>query len=112
LRSALDSAGFQRTQLVLGDNLRIDYGVLADFDTDAQFASAVAGIGLHYPCFPQGNGNLFMSHPEVQQKYHKKLWSSEDSSTPAEWAEGGGCWGRILNQNYVRVSAGHPLRLL
>ena len=63
-----------------------------------------AGIGLHYPCFPHGNGNQFMAHPEVQQVYHKKLWSTEDSSTPAEWAQGGGCWGRVLNQNYVRMN--------
>lgn len=30
----------------------------------------------------------------------KKLWSSEDFSTSNN-AMGAGCWGRILNQNYV-----------
>lgn len=104
LRAAMDSAGFQRTQLILGDNLRIDYKLLDDFSADAQFASAVGGIGLHYPCFPQGNGNLYMAHAEVQQRWNKKFWSTEDSSTPAEWAQGGGCWGRILNQNFVRMN--------
>eukprot|EP01052_Picozoa_sp_SAG31_P002109 SAG31_NODE_71_length_28115_cov_4.128105_9_plen_1065_part_00 len=104
LRSAMDSAGFEQTKLILGDNLRIDYSILTDFTSDAQFAKAVAGIGLHYPCFPQGNGNLFMPHQEVQQIWNKKLWSTEDSSTPAEWLQGGGCWGRILNQNFVRMN--------
>src|SRR5690606_17177349 len=31
----------------------------------------------------------------------KTLWSSEDYSTYAD-SVGGGCWARILNQNYVR----------
>lgn len=34
------------------------------------------------------------------RKTQKKLWSSEDCSTFNDEA-GGGCWARILNQNYV-----------
>lgn len=33
-------------------------------------------------------------------KTEKKLWSSEDYSTFNDEV-GGGCWARILNQNYV-----------
>ena len=33
-------------------------------------------------------------------KTQKKLWSSEDYSTFNDEV-GGGCWARILNQNYV-----------
>lgn len=33
-------------------------------------------------------------------KTQKKLWSSEDYSTFNNEV-GGGCWARILNQNYI-----------
>ena len=32
-----------------------------------------------------------------------KYWSSEDYSTVGDWA-GAGCWGRLLNQNFVRMN--------
>lgn len=34
------------------------------------------------------------------QQSGKPLWSSEDYSTYSDYI-GGGCWARILNQNYV-----------
>ena len=40
--------------------------------------------------------------PEVQQA-GLKFWSSEDYSTVGDW-KGAGCWGRILNTNYVRMN--------
>ena len=32
-----------------------------------------------------------------------KYWSSEDYSTVADW-DGGGCWGRLLVDNYVKMN--------
>ena len=59
LHAAMEAAGF-KTQLVLGDGLRMDDGILTDFEEDPTFEAAVAGIGLHYPCFPRGNGNMYV----------------------------------------------------
>ena len=33
----------------------------------------------------------------------KKYWSSEDYSTVGNW-DGAACWGRLLNQNFVRMN--------
>lgn len=103
LRAAMDTAGFHATELMLGDTKAVDDTILADFETDADFAAAVAGIGLHYPCLAMGNANQFLPHNYIQQRWGKKLWSSEDSSTPATWG-GGGCWGQTLNQNFIRMN--------
>jgi len=48
-------------------------------------------IRAHYP------GTITMTQA---LKTQKKLWSSEDYSTFNDEV-GGGCWARILNQNYV-----------
>ena len=92
-RHAMDMEGFQKTKIIIPDG-SFDEKILQDIDVDVsgKFANALegGGIGLHYPCN--------QPHPEVQQKYHLKYWSSEDFSTEADW-EGAGCWGRILNQN-------------
>ena len=45
----------------------------------------------HYP------GTLTVKDARLTKK---KLWSSEDFST-VNGDMGAGCWGRILNQNYV-----------
>ena len=92
-RHAMDMEGFQNTKIIIPDG-SFDEKILQDIDVDVsgKFANALegGGIGLHYPCN--------QPHPEVQQKYHLKYWSSEDFSTEADW-DGAGCWGRILNQN-------------
>ena len=43
-----------------------------------------AGVGLHYPCMQHGK-NANRPHPNITEVFHKKLWSTEDSSTPAGW---------------------------
>ncbi len=96
LRTALDDGGFSSVKLVLPDQNNVK-SIEDALDTDADFGKALEGgaIGLHYPCNRQ--------HPEVQGRYGLKFWSSEDYSTVADWA-GAGCWGRILNQNFVRMN--------
>eukprot|EP01062_Namystynia_karyoxenos_P031737 TRINITY_DN2350_c2_g1_i1.p1 TRINITY_DN2350_c2_g1~~TRINITY_DN2350_c2_g1_i1.p1 ORF type:complete len:808 (+),score=197.48 TRINITY_DN2350_c2_g1_i1:73-2424(+) len=93
-RSAMDAAGFKRTRIIIPDG-RWSQDILTDMDADKDFAAAVEGVGLHYPCHNP--------HPEVQRDYGKKYWSSEDYSTEGTWT-GAGCWGRLLNQNYVRMN--------
>ncbi|KAJ8409140.1 hypothetical protein AAFF_G00241610 [Aldrovandia affinis] len=58
---------------------------------DPELRNAVEVIGAHYP----GTNTVLEA-----LKTEKKLWSSEDYSTYNDDV-GGGCWARILNQNYV-----------
>ena len=99
-RGAMDNEGFNTTKIIIPDGgwdeqILVDLG--AGKDKGGRFADALrgGGIGLHYPCDTP--------HPEVQQQYGLKYWSSEDYSTVADWA-GAGCWGRLLNQNVVRMN--------
>ena len=74
----MDAAGFPETQIIIPDG-GFDKQIINDFNADPQFESAVAGIGLHYPCnYPV---------PEVTGIYHKKYWASEDFSTVADWSK-------------------------
>ncbi|XP_046334225.2 galactocerebrosidase-like isoform X1 [Haliotis rufescens] len=58
---------------------------------DADLAAAVTYIGAHYPSTVTTDAAL---------KTGKQLWASEDYSTFND-NSGGGCWARIINQNYV-----------
>ena len=59
--------------------------------SDAELAKSVGVIGAHYP-------GTFA--PASAQKSGKPLWASEDYSTFNDLI-GGGCWARLINQNYV-----------
>ncbi|XP_069028556.1 galactocerebrosidase isoform X1 [Embiotoca jacksoni] len=89
LRYTLDKSGLEAVGIVASDNLwePIALSVLLD----AELGGAVDVIGAHYPGTTTVTDAL---------KTHKKLWSSEDYSTFNDEV-GGGCWARILNQNYV-----------
>lgn len=95
-RGAMNNEGFNETRIIIPDG-SWDEKILGDIDKDGQFKEALTGggIGLHYPCDDP--------HPEVQQKYGLKFWSSEDYSTVGDW-NGASCWGRLLNQNFVRMN--------
>uniref|UniRef100_A0A671N9N3 Galactocerebrosidase n=1 Tax=Sinocyclocheilus anshuiensis TaxID=1608454 RepID=A0A671N9N3_9TELE len=89
LRYTLDKSGLERVKIIASDNLwePISSVVIAD----KELQDAVEILGVHYP----GTNTV----PEAL-KTGKKLWSSEDYSTFNDNV-GGGCWARILNQNYV-----------
>ncbi|XP_012992911.3 galactocerebrosidase [Esox lucius] len=89
LRYTLDKSGLERVRIIASDNLwePITYSVLVD----RELANAVDVIGAHYP------GTTTIAEALKSQK---TLWSSEDYSTFND-PVGGGCWARILNQNYV-----------
>jgi galactosylceramidase len=93
-RQALDDGGFAETEIVIPDG-GFSREILDDMDADPTFASAISAVGLHYPCNnPQ---------PSVFEHPGLKYWASEDYSTVGDWA-GAGCWGRLLNQNWVRMN--------
>jgi len=48
-RAAMDSAGFKDTQIIIPDGGDVS-GIEAAMATDKEFAAAVAGFGVHYPC--------------------------------------------------------------
>ncbi|XP_074091686.1 galactocerebrosidase isoform X2 [Macrotis lagotis] len=89
LRKTLDQSGLERVKIIASDFLwrPISLAMLKD----PELMEAVHIIGAHYP-------GTFTA-PEAL-KTNKILWSSEDYSTFNN-EEGGGCWARILNQNYV-----------
>ncbi|XP_057673108.1 galactocerebrosidase [Corythoichthys intestinalis] len=89
LRYTLDKNGLENVQIIASDNLwePISQSLLLD----PELRNAVDVIGAHYP-----GTNTVMTALETG----KRLWSSEDYSTFNDEV-GGGCWARILNQNYV-----------
>ncbi|KAM8921299.1 galactocerebrosidase [Pelodytes ibericus] len=89
LRYTLDKSGLERVGIIASDNLwqPISFWMLKD----SELLTVVDVIGAHYP------GTITVKDAIDTGK---KLWSSEDYSTYNDEV-GGGCWARILNQNYV-----------
>ena len=93
-KAAMENIGFGDTKIIIpdgGDSAGVEKAMAASAD----FEAAVDGIGVHYPC----NRPV----PSIGATYGKKYWSSEDYSTVGDWA-GAACWGRLLNQNYLRMN--------
>lgn len=89
LRKTLDGNGFENTQIVAPDDF--GWSIAYDIKKDQDLYNMIHAIGSHYP------GTM---STEFAQKTKKSLWASEDYSTFNDEV-GGGCWARILNQNYV-----------
>jgi hypothetical protein len=60
--------------------------------TNASYAAAVHGAGLHYPCNRPA--------PQVRD-LGWSFWASEDYSRDPAWSNGGTYWGKALSQNFV-----------
>ncbi|XP_071755244.1 galactocerebrosidase isoform X2 [Centroberyx gerrardi] len=88
LRDTLDKVGLTDVGIIAADG---DWSVANTMNVDPYLNDAVEVVGAHYP------GTITVMEA---LKTQKKLWSSEDYSTFND-EEGGGCWARILNQNYV-----------
>eukprot|EP00118_Oscarella_pearsei_P013831 m.114461 g.114461 ORF g.114461 m.114461 type:complete len:801 (+) comp37503_c0_seq6:569-2971(+) len=88
LRAMLDANGLQKTRIVAHDG---GWDIAGDILNDPDLANAVDVIGAHYPGTNSNSDAV---------ETGKKLWASEDFSTYNDLT-GGGCWARILNQNYV-----------
>ncbi|KAF7644497.1 hypothetical protein LDENG_00220960, partial [Lucifuga dentata] len=89
LRYTLDKSGLEGVRIIASDNLWEP--ITSCLLLDPELSRAVDVIGAHYP------GTTTVTEA---LKTQKKLWSSEDYSTFNNEV-GGGCWARILNQNYV-----------
>ncbi|XP_058148705.1 galactocerebrosidase isoform X2 [Dasypus novemcinctus] len=89
LRKMLNNQGLQQVKIIASDNLWEP--ISASMLLDPELLKAIDVIGAHYP------GTCTVMDATLTGK---KLWSSEDFSTFNN-ALGAGCWGRILNQNYI-----------
>uniref|UniRef100_A0A8C7T4C3 Galactocerebrosidase n=1 Tax=Oncorhynchus mykiss TaxID=8022 RepID=A0A8C7T4C3_ONCMY len=88
LRDTLDKVGLTGVGIIAADG---NWDVSNAMGVDPYLNDAVEVVGAHYP----GTTTVIEA-----LKTQKKLWSSEDYSTFNDEV-GGGCWARILNQNYV-----------
>lgn len=94
LRSALDTAGFSTTKIILMDG-GYDSAEVSFAQQNASYRAAVAGAGLHYPCNnPQ---------PDVRDLGWTFL-ASEDYSRDPEWTNGAQYWAKALSQNYILMN--------
>ncbi|ELV12480.1 Galactocerebrosidase [Tupaia chinensis] len=89
LRKMLNYQGFQKVKIIASDNLWEP--ISASMLLDSELLKVIDVIGAHYP------GTYSVRDAKLTGK---KLWSSEDFST-LNSDVGAGCWGRILNQNYI-----------
>ncbi|XP_041951646.1 galactocerebrosidase-like [Alosa sapidissima] len=89
LRRTLDKAGLTDVGIIAADG---NWDISVAMALDPQLYGAIDIIGVHYP----GTTTI----PQALWT-RKTLWSSEDYSTFNHNDVGGGCWARILNQNYV-----------
>ncbi|XP_018085878.1 galactocerebrosidase isoform X1 [Xenopus laevis] len=89
LRYTLDKNNLEHVGIIASDNLwqPIAFHMLQD----PELFRVVDVIGAHYP-------GTHAAQDAIQTG--KTLWASEDYSTYNDEV-GGGCWARILNQNYV-----------
>ncbi|XP_059907836.1 galactocerebrosidase isoform X2 [Gadus macrocephalus] len=88
LRDMLDKVGLTDIGIIAADG---DWNIVNSMVVDPYLNDAVEVVGAHYP----GTTTVLEA-----LKTQKKLWSSEDYSTFNNEV-GGGCWARVLNQNYV-----------
>ncbi|XP_034531517.1 galactocerebrosidase isoform X2 [Notolabrus celidotus] len=88
LRDSLDKIDLTEVGIIAADG---DWTIAKSVIVDPYLNDAVQVLGAHYP----GTTTVLDA-----LKTQKKLWSSEDYSTFNNEV-GGGCWARILNQNYV-----------
>ncbi|XP_033990648.1 galactocerebrosidase isoform X2 [Trematomus bernacchii] len=88
LRNTLDKVGLTGVGIIAADG---DWSIADSLNADPHLSECVEVVGAHYP------GTTTVKEALQTQK---KLWSSEDYSSVNDEV-GGGCWARILNQNYV-----------
>ncbi|XP_062863241.1 galactocerebrosidase [Trichomycterus rosablanca] len=89
LRYTLDKSGLERVKIIASDNLWEPITLFVHLDRELR--DVVDVLGAHYPGTTTVPAALLLD---------KQLWASEDYSSFNDDV-GGGCWARILNQNYV-----------
>lgn len=92
LRKAMDQNGFQD----VGITIEATWQRLVDkVLEDPTFNQSVAAATMHYPC----NRTCLSA-----QQAHKKVWAGEDTPTPFQNWTAASCWGRKLNQHFLKLN--------
>ena len=93
LRKELDKRGFPNVGITIEATWqRLIDNVL----TDPLFNQSVAAATKHYPCNSTSDAAL---------QANKKFWAGEDSPTPYSNWTAASCWGRKLNQHFLKMQA-------
>lgn len=99
LRRELDNKNLSTKLVLLDEILGADEGFVNFFEQNKTFRKLVDAVGLHYPCNKYEHlSDALSKRPET------RMWASEEVSTVADWG-GAGCWGRLINQNFIRLEA-------
>jgi hypothetical protein len=99
LRRALDDNGFSNVGITIEASWQtFEKKIL----TNATLNASVAAVSAHYACNATPRSTIAM-------QAHKKFWAGEDNPDDTGAAGAGGnwsgasCWGRKLNQHWVKV---------
>lgn len=93
LRQSLDQRGFQN----VGITIEATWQQLIDnVRSNSTFRSSVTAATKHYPC---------NTTCDVALESGVKFWAGEDSPTPYQNWTAASCWGRKLNQHFLRMEA-------
>jgi galactosylceramidase len=92
LRQAMDQNGFQN----VGITVEATWQKLIDRALDdADFNRSIVAATMHYPCNKT-------CHSALQA--NKKMWAGEDTPTPFQNWTAASCWGRKLNQHFLKLN--------
>jgi hypothetical protein len=99
LRRALDASGFSGVGITIEASWQTFVNKLP---TNATLDAAVAAVSAHYPCNASARSATAM-------RARKKFWAGEDTPDNSEgpggnWS-GAGCWGRKLNQHWIKMNS-------
>ncbi|KAG7361104.1 glycosyl hydrolase family 59 protein [Nitzschia inconspicua] len=92
LRKALDQSGFK----TVGITVEATWQKLIDQALDdSDFNQSIVAATMHYPCNKTCPSAL---------KANKKVWAGEDTPTPFQNWTAASCWGRKLNQHFLKLN--------
>ena len=99
LRQAMDASGFAS----VGITLEADWqDSIKHTLTNPAYNASIAAASAHYACNATNNSRIAM-------ETHHKFWAGEDSpdnsAHPGGNWSGAGCWGRKLNQHWVKINS-------
>jgi galactosylceramidase len=99
LREALDASDFSH----VGITIEADWEpFIKHILTNTTLNTSVAAASAHYPCNATVNS-------AIARQAHKKFWAGEDtpddSAGPGGNWSGAGCWGRKLNQHWIKMNS-------
>ena len=105
LRNELDRRGKQHVKIVVADcgpNYQTQESQLTTFFANATLNASASVIGLHYPnsIMPGRVASHRAYYETLSSLPGKRLWSSEEMSTPATQS-GSRCLAKLINRNFI-----------